>query len=167
MNAHIVVHSQSGHTAALARSIAESLKKNGHTADVTLLRPRGRLRPRMRDVSLQRLPNLAGYDTLLCGGPVWGFAASPVALAYLKTIESLAGIRVLNFVTKSLPFRFTGGTQAVASLDKEAARAGAHILDGYVHIWRGRTKNTLESIANEICMRLTRSSDQSNRFDNL
>ena len=167
MKALVVIHSQSGNTAAFARGLAHNLRLRGHNSDVALLRPQGRLRPRMGTVSLARTPSIEGYDTLLCGGPVWGFTASPVILTFLRLQESLHGIRVFNFVTKGLPFAFTGGSQALAAMNREAHRAGATLIAGHIQFRAHNTGQTLNETVDALGLRLIQMPDAGNRFDDL
>jgi multimeric flavodoxin WrbA len=132
MSIGIVIHSQSGHTARLARAVAEKLREAGHEVSIELLRPGGNVRPRERNVQLRKLPDITDYDTVLFGAPVWAFEASPVILAYLDTLSSLRGKKVLNFVTKALPFGFTGGRRAVAQMNGAVESRGAEVAEGEV-----------------------------------
>lgn len=133
MNVGIVVHSQSGHTARLARSVAEKLRAAGHEVSVELLRAQGRVRPRARNVELRKLPDIEEYDAVLFGAPVWAFEASPVILACLAGLSSLRGKKVLNFVTKALPVvLFTGGRRAIEQMNGAAESRGAEVVEGEI-----------------------------------
>jgi hypothetical protein len=131
MTIGIVVHSQSGHTANLARAVAVGLRERGHDVDVKLLRPRACLWPFSRSVSFLRLPDIdpEKLDVLLVGGPVWGFAAAPPILAYIDTLPNMRGRKVMGFVTHGLPLRMSGA-RGLAHIDRALVLCGGIVLDG-------------------------------------
>ena len=55
MHVGIVIHSQSGHTANLARAIAARLRENGHEVDIELLRPKGSVNRFTRTVTFLKI----------------------------------------------------------------------------------------------------------------
>ncbi len=132
MNANIIVHSQSGHTARVAKDIRDVLRDRGNSADLMLLRPTGKIHPGSRDVSLRSMPETAPYDVLLFGGPVWGFRASPVVRKCLSELSSLKGKKTVCFVTMGFPFRALGGTRALRQMNNLLDLSGADILPGVV-----------------------------------
>jgi NAD(P)H dehydrogenase (quinone) len=159
MNVGIIVHSQSGHTAHFAKAIADQLRENGHEVDLKLLRPTGAARPLAKNISLRSVPDPAEYDTLLLGGPVWGFSASPVCLAYLEKIDSLKKKITLPFVTMGFPFKPLGGVKAIRKLESRLAILGADVREGEILKWTFKPSDEkIVSAAKRICGRLKRDS---------
>jgi flavodoxin len=134
MKAAIVVYTKTGNSATVARTLAAALRDKGHTADVLLIKTRGELNPGMRKVDFESIPSVEGYDTVVVGGPVWAFRASPALLHGTIALDSLEGKRAMVFVTHGLPTLFTGPLQALGKLSGILRRKKATVLDG-VHIW--------------------------------
>jgi NAD(P)H dehydrogenase (quinone) len=132
MNIGIVVHSQSGHTAQIAKYLGSAFTGKGHDVDTSLLRPRGKVTPRSSSFELKSIPDVADRDCILLGGPVWGFSASPVIMKYINHLGRLTGKKVLCFVTKGLPFLRTGGTQALSKMNEMISLSDATVLDGEI-----------------------------------
>lgn len=134
MNVCIIVHSQSGYTAKVAQLLGAAFKKRGDDTDTILLRTSGKVAPGSASFEIRNPPDIDRYDVVVLGGPVWAFAASPVIMKYLRKTGRLTGKKVLCFVTKGLPFLWTGGTQALNSMQKELELSGAAVLPGEI-IW--------------------------------
>jgi len=132
MNIAIVIHTSSGHTLKFAQAIRDKLVSLGHEADLTGLRTVGAvtagLLPLTRvNFTIKNPPELEGFDTVLVGGPVWGFKASPVIMRYLaEDVQNLKGKRALSFVTMSM----AGGGKALRMMNGELEAAGAEVLEG-------------------------------------
>jgi NAD(P)H dehydrogenase (quinone) len=129
MKAGIIIHSQTGRTALVASKIAAAFEKRGVSTDTHVLRAEGNVRPRSTAFEIKSPPSVDNYDLLVFGAPVWAFDVSPVMKKYLGMAGSgtLSGKKVAGFVTKGLPFGWTGGTQALASMKKALAAAGADV----------------------------------------
>ena len=132
MKIGIVIHSQSGHTAQVAKYLVDAFKGKGHEVDISLLRTSGKVAPRSSSFELKSIPEVADCDCILLGGPVWGFSASPVICKFINTLGRLTGKKVLCFVTKGLPFLWTGGTQALARMNEELALSDATVFEGEI-----------------------------------
>jgi flavodoxin len=155
MHAGIIVHSQSGHTVLLARAIADRLRQAGHETDIHMLRPQGTVKPHDQQVSIRNSPDVSQYDCILTGGPVWGFAASPVIMAFLKNQESLKGKTAAPFVTMGLPLRFMGANQALARMSGKLESLGATVLPGEALHWFLRAhKDRIEQTAAALVTRI-------------
>ena len=132
MNIGIVIHTSSGHTLKFAQAIRDKLVSSGHEVDLTGLRTVGTvtagLLPLARvNFTIKNPPELDEFDTVLVGGPVWGFKASPVIMRYLiEDVRKLKGKRALSFATMMLG----GGARAVNMMNGELEAAGADVLEG-------------------------------------
>jgi len=132
MNIGIVIHTSGGHTLKFAQAIRDKLVSLGHEVDLTGLRTIGTvtagLLPLARvNFTIKNPPELEGFDTVLVGGPVWGFKASPVIMRYLiEDVRKLKGKRALSFVTM-VGF---GGARALRMMNEELEAAGADVLEG-------------------------------------
>lgn len=135
MKVVIAVHSQSGHTALLAKQTAGVLNAAGHDTDLQLLRPKEFAKPRMKNVELKDVPDIASYDVVIVGGPVWAFTASPVTLSFLSSIPNLKGKKALALVTYSLPFKAVNATRAISAIESRLDSLGAEVLPGESLHW--------------------------------
>ena len=135
MNIGIIVHSQSGHTAAAAKAIAERFRANGHEVDIKLLMTTGMAKPGSRKFSICNAPEeeeINQFEAILFGGPVWGFKASPVIREYLQWLKKLEGKKVLSFVTMASPWKSLGGNQALHTMNEELRASGGTVLPGEI-----------------------------------
>ena len=130
MKAAIVVHSQSGNTAAFAADISECLKARGVDTEIHLLRTVGIVKPAKKDIQFKREIDLTPYDTVFLGCPVWAFSASNVMNAFLKLIPSLKGKKAAAFITHGLPFTFMGANQALKSINETLDLMMAEVIPG-------------------------------------
>lgn len=129
MKIGIIVYSQSGHTASFARAIADQILEAGLDCDVELLRPHGIPKPWTRNIQFRRIPEVAEYDVILFGAPVWAFSVSPVLCAVFTHIASIKGKKVLPFVTHGLPLSI-GPKRALKQLSNELDFLQADVLEG-------------------------------------
>jgi NAD(P)H dehydrogenase (quinone) len=148
MNIGIIVHSQSGHTAALAKAIAEHFRASGHEVDIKALMTSGLTKPGSRNFSISNTPEqeeIDAFDAILFGGPVWGFKASPVIREYLAWLKKLKGKKVLSFVTMGFPWKTLGGHQAIRAMNEELEASGGTVLPGEIlHYFFGFNKQRLQ-----------------------
>ncbi len=118
MKTGIIVFSQSNATHHIGMKFKEVLSKAGHSADIEKIIPEGKVQTGAKKIKLKSSPGIAKYDTLIIGSPVWAFSLSAVMTEYLNQISSLKGKKIICFVTKSLPFNWTGGNQAISQMKK-------------------------------------------------
>lgn len=132
----IIVHSKTGTTRKFAELIADRLKEDGHSIKLVQIETdvpikSGTVR-RCKKFVITNLPDVTEYDTLLLGGPVWGFSASPVIIACINALGDLNGKKVLPFITGGFPFKFMGGKQAISLMSRNAADKKATVLPGAI-----------------------------------
>jgi flavodoxin len=128
----IVVHTKTGRTAELARKIAEIFRNAGHEIDIAMLRTVGKVTPGTTNFEIKNPPEINNHDAIIFAGPVWGFKASPVIMKYIGSLKDLKNKKIVNVVTKSLPFNWTGGNQALAMMKNEVESANGHVIRGEI-----------------------------------
>ena len=156
MKVGIVIHTSSGHTLAFARAIESKLISKGHKVEIIGLRTIGAVTPSGRSkFQLKSPPELDEFDTVLVGGPVWAFKASPVIMKFLAQTKSLKGKKGLSFVTMGLPFKFTGGERAIHMMNEELEASGADVLDGetLLYLFKANQKRMDEAVE-RICSKI-------------
>jgi flavodoxin len=146
MKIGIIVYSQTGNTFAVAEKLKEKLAAAGNAVNVERLTTvGGETDP--NKAKIEKLPDLSGYDALVFAAPVQGFSLSRVMANYVKQLPKLDNKKVAVFVTKGLPFDFTGGSKAIAQLSSEAgAHGGRVVAAGIVH-WGKRETEIPELVA--------------------
>ena len=159
MNIGIIIHSQSGHTAALAKAIAGKFRQNNHEVTIKSLQTSGLTKPGSRHFSISNTPDeeeMEGFDIILFGGPVWAFKASPVIMEYLRWLKKLNGKKALSFVTMGFPYKSLGGTRALRSMNEEIKASGGTILPGEIlHYFFGFNKLKLQEAVESIYKNVT------------
>lgn len=152
MNIGIIVFSQTGHTHSVALRLQERLSAAGHLASIEQVEISGELGSGVSNFQLKTTPEVDTYDALVFGGPVLGFALSPAMKAYLAQIASLEGKKVACFVTKSLPFYWTGGNQAVNTMRKLCESKGGEVCGSGIVIWSGaRRERMITDVVERLC----------------
>ncbi len=129
MNAGIIVYSQSGNTGEFARVIADQLRAAAVECTVELIRPYGVPTLWTRSFQFRRIPDVAEYDFILFGAPVWLFGVCPVLPAIFTHIDSLKGKKTLPFVTHAFPFK-AGINRALRQISNELDFSQADVLEG-------------------------------------
>lgn len=136
MQIGVIVHSKTGTTLKFAGLIASKLAEGNHSVDLVELKTAepvvaGSAKQR-NNIRIVNMPDCAKYEALLVGGPVWGFAASPVIIGCIEKLQDIAGKKILPFVTMGFPLPGMGGKQAVKLMSITAAKAGAILLPGLI-----------------------------------
>lgn len=135
MNIGIIVYSRSGNTESVARKLQERLSAAGRTVSVERITVTGDISPGSKNFQFETLPAVDRYKTVVFGAPVHAFALAPVMAAYLKQLSSLSGKKVACFVTKQLPFNWTGGNRAIAQMEKICESKGSEVCGSGIVIW--------------------------------
>ncbi len=161
MNIGIIVHSQSGHTAAFAKAIAAKLGGRGHDVDTILLMTTGLSRPGSRRFTISNAPGdteMAQFDAVLVGGPVWGFKASPVIMKYLSSIGAgtLKGKKTLGFVTMGT-WKALGASRALYAMTRRLEASEADVVPGEAlrYLFGHCNKKQLDAAVERIAARVS------------
>jgi multimeric flavodoxin WrbA len=151
MKIGIFIHSQSGHTSAMGMAIVNKLRKKGLDVDIDLLRATKRARPFMKHVELKKTPEIADYDVVVLGGPVWFMQPSPLLLSFIDEITHLKNKKALCFVTTALPVRFSNGKTVLNKLNAKLDALGAMVLRSESFCWGlWLDKKRLDRVAQKI-----------------
>lgn len=140
MKIGIIVHSQTGHTLSVAQKLQETLTATGHSANIEKLSPVDPKQTDPKKVQIEKLPDLSPYDALVLAAPVQAFSVSPVMKVYLPQLPSLNNMKVACFVTKGLPFKWTGGNHAISQIRSAVESKGGKVVDTGIIAWSGAGK---------------------------
>jgi len=157
MHIGIIVYSQTGHTYSVAQRLEQALSAAGHTVTLERLQQVGESKPgdeadadiadadiriqSVEDVQFETLPDIEPYDALVFGAWVEGFSLTPVMASYFKQVASLQGKQVACFVTKQLPFHWTGGNRAIRQMKAFCTSKGANVLGSGIVIWGSKQRD--------------------------
>ena len=140
MNIGIIVHSQTGHTYSVAEKLKKKLLTAGHFANIEKVISIGAVKPGDKNVRLEKLPDIGGYDALIFGAPVMGFSLSPVMSVYLPQLQSLDGKKVAGFVTMFFPFPWMGGKNAINQMGQLCNTKGTKLRETGIVNWSSRKR---------------------------
>lgn len=136
MNIGMVVYSQTGNTQSVAMQLKEKLAAAGHTVSMELLKPVGEVKPEMKDIRFEALPNLGQYDALVFASPVQAFALHPAMVSYLTQMGPLQNKQVALLVTQAFRYAWVGGNHAVGQMSKACKAKGAQVCGSGVVNWQ-------------------------------
>jgi NAD(P)H dehydrogenase (quinone) len=152
MKIGIIIHTQTGNTYIVAQKLQERLSAAGHLVNIEKVTQKSSKPTDMKNVQLVEKPEADKYDVLIFGAPVWGFSLSAVMAAYLTQMPSLKNKKAVCFVTKFLPFSWTGGYRAINQMrkivkSKNASVCGTEIITQKSIKNNNRLKDVIESLS--------------------
>ena len=139
MNIGIIVHSPTGNTFSVAKRLEKALEKAGHTVKLERLKTVEEYK-QGKPINFEDLPELSGFDAMIFGAWVEGFSLSGPMKAYMKRMGSLKGKKVACFVTKALPFHWTGGNRAISTMKKGLEKKDGRVCGTGIVIWREKRR---------------------------
>lgn len=149
MNIGIIVHSQTGNTHSVGRKLQEKLEQQGHSVTVELLdTANDEVGGSGGEPDLGGLFDIDRYDALVFGSPVQAFSLAPVMTVYLSQLPSLDNMDIACFVTKQLPFYWTGGNRAIAAMKRICEEKGGRVVGTEVVFWSRREKSIRDCVEN-------------------
>jgi flavodoxin len=146
MKIGIIVFSQTENSYSVALKLKDKLVESGHEVEVERVVPVGDVPPRAKVVEFQNEPEVSGYDAIVFGSPVHAFTLAPAMNAYLEQISSLEDKKIACFVTKGLPFNWTGGNKAIGIMKKICESKGGTVVGTDIVIWRGDVDKKIEDL---------------------
>jgi len=146
MKIGIIVYSQTENTYSVALKLQDKFQSDGYDVEIQRVIPVGEVPPRAKDVEFQNAPEVAEYDAIIFGAPVHAFNLAPAMTAYLEQIPSLQDKKIACFVTKGLPFNWTGGNKAISKMKEICQSKGGTVLGTDIIIWRGNTDEKIEEL---------------------
>ncbi|MGB2782328.1 MAG: flavodoxin family protein [Atribacterota bacterium] len=141
MNIGIIIYSQTGNTKSVALKLKEKLSAAGHSVDTEQIEISGELGPRATNFQLKTKPDVDKYDALVFGAPVQAFSLTPAMKSCLTQMTSLKGKKVACFVTKGLPFYWTGGNQAINKMEKICKSKDGEVCGSEMVIWSSKRRD--------------------------
>lgn len=140
MKIGIIVHSKTGNTLSVAQRLEEKLLTGGHTVKLEQIIATDEQPTDKNKVEFRSKPDLAAYDVLFIGAPVWAFSLSTIMTAYLMQGESLEGKKVGCFVTQQFPYAWLGGNRSVNQMKKLCVSKGAEVVATEIINWSSKKR---------------------------
>ena len=155
MKIGVIAYSKTGNTYDVAQKLKEILDSAGHSVNIERVTINGEATPGSKNFQLTTIPAVDHYDALVFGAPVNAFSLAPAMIAYLNQLSSLQGKKIACFVTKQLPFYWTGGNRAIAQMKKICELKGAAVLGTEIVIWSKSQRDQninrcIESLSSQI-----------------
>ncbi len=143
MNIGIIVYSQTGNTYSVAQKLKEKLLAVGHSANIEQIETIGEVKEGEKNIQFKTLPEIGIYDALVFASMVQAFSLSLVMKSYLTQIGSLKGKKVACFVTKGLPFHWTGGNHAISQMKSICESKDATIVGTGIIVWKNKQREKM------------------------
>lgn len=134
MNIGIIIYSQTGNTSTAAQQFKEKLEKAGHSVEIKQITIVGK--PSSKEIRLNSSPEVDDYEALVFASPVQAFSLAQVMKVYLSQLESLKDKKIVCFVTKQLPFNWTGGNQAISQMKNLCETKGGKVSGSAIVNWQ-------------------------------
>ncbi len=142
MKIAVVIYSYTGNSFSIGQKIVRFLESQNHEAQLIRVNVTDD-QPSKTDVQLGDIESVAPFDKVIFGSPVRAFSLAPAMVKYLKQVESLSGKTVSCFVTKQLPFSWTGGTSALKKMISLCAEKGAVIDKTAIINWSNNDRDRM------------------------
>ena len=141
MRVGIIVHSQSGHTLAVAQKLEEKLAEEGHDVSLNRVEAAEPTTSSACGVAPRTKPAAARYEKIVFGSPVRGGELPPPMARYLDQVSSLGGKPVAFLLTHFLR-RAWGTEQTIAQMTELCESKGATVVGSadvrWPNLQRGR-----------------------------
>ena len=135
MKIGIIVYSQTGHTLGVSEKLKTALDKAGHQAAVDKVEISGEPHRGASAFTVSKAPDASLYDAVIFASPVQAFSLAVPMKKYMQELPDLTGKKTLCFVTKQLPFKWTGGRHALSEMSSFCTAAGAKPVGTDLVIW--------------------------------
>jgi flavodoxin len=147
MEIGIIVYSQTNNTYSVAQKLQEKLIESGNNVEIEKVIPKGDVHPGSKNIEFEQSPDVNNYDALIFGSPVHAFSLAPAMRAYMEHIQSIQDKKIALFVTKYLPFEWTGGTRSIGQMKKICQSKGGIVMGTGVVVWnKERDKKITELV---------------------
>lgn len=142
MKIAVVIYSYTGNSFSIGQKIVRFLQSQNHEAQLIRVNVTDD-QPSKTDVQLGNIESVAPFDKVIFGSPVRAFSLAPAMVKYLKQVESLSGKTVSCFVTKQLPFSWTGGTSALKKMISLCVEKGSVIDKTAIINWSDKNRDRM------------------------
>ncbi len=146
MKIAIIIYSQTEHTYSVGLKLKEKLSDSGNDVDIIRVVPIGDVNPGSKKIKFESVVDTEKYNGLIFGSPVHAFSLAPAMKSYLEQISSLDSKNVACFVTKGVPFNWTGGTRAINIMKKIIGSKSGNVVDTSIIVWNKKRDKTIHGM---------------------
>ncbi len=131
MKIGIVVYSQTGNTASVAKKVEEGLQAKGHAVDYLKVELHQKVEGSgpVTDANFKSMPKIGGYDAYVFGSFVEAFSLNRAMTYYLGQLDSVDAPAVC-LTTQGLMAPWMGANRAQRQMQALLKGKGARILGG-------------------------------------
>jgi flavodoxin len=141
MKIGIIVFSKTGNTYSVAKKLSASLVKEGHDVNIEIIDAKRNDKTFPLVINLIKTPSIDKYDGVVFASFVEAFSLCLEMKAYLNQLESLENKKVAAYVTKGLPFSWTGGRSAIKKIQVICEAKNATISKTGIISWSSKKRN--------------------------
>lgn len=142
MKIGIIIHSHTNNTMSVGQRLADAMLAHGDFVKLERVIAVNEDPNAKEKLQLAAAPDVAAYDYIILGAPVWGFSLSPVMTAYLADLSDLKGKRVACFVTEHFPKPWLGGSRAIKQMIQYISRRGGIVTQTAIINWTSKSRET-------------------------
>jgi len=146
MKIGIIVDSKSGFTHSIAKKLEGKFSALRHDVQIERINPIDEKQIDIKKIQLKSFPDLNKYEAIIFGAWVRGGSLSPAMAAYMSQMPSLQGKKIACFITKGLPFAWTGGNQTINQMRKLCESKGGKVIDTGMVIKMGPRKKQIANL---------------------
>ncbi|MBE0479129.1 NAD(P)H-dependent oxidoreductase [Candidatus Aerophobetes bacterium] len=157
MRIGIIVHSQTENTYHVGEKLREKLLESTPDVAVERVNMVGGNRPQGKDIQIEHPPEVDGYDVVIFGSPVHAFSLCPAMKTYLEELPSLEHKKIACYVTKRLPFAWTGGKRAIGEMKKICQAKGGIVFETGIVVWNKKRSEQIADLSEKVSTSLARS----------
>src|SRR6056297_3202460 len=152
MKIGLVVYSKTGNTYSVMERLQKELTADGHQVNIERLEPvnKDEVNPGADEIEYKRQLDLTQYKGYVFASPVQAFSLCVGMKSYLEKMESLENKKTFCFVTKGLPFNWTGGTRAVKQFKKLLEAKNANLVESGIIKWSSNKEKDIKKLVNNV-----------------
>ena len=152
MKIGLVVYSHTGNTFSVVEKLQKELAAKGHDVNIERLEPvdKDDVNPSAHDIEYKSLPDLKQYEGYVFASPVQAFSLCAGMKSFLEKMESLENKKTFCFVTKGLPFNWTGGTRAIKQFKNLLETKNADIVESGIIKWSSNKEKDIEKLIDNV-----------------
>lgn len=149
MNIGLVVYSKTGHTYEVATKLNEMFVELGHNTTIERLVPKDYNEYNINKIELNETSDLSSYDLIVFASPVNAFRLAVCMKKYMMSVPPIK-VPTICFVTKALPFKWTGGNSAIKTMKSHINSSGGNVLKSDIIVWNKNRNNKIDQFVQDI-----------------
>jgi NAD(P)H dehydrogenase (quinone) len=137
------------HTYEVVSKLNEMFGELGHNSTIERLILKDENEYNIDKIELNGISDLSSYDLIIFAAPVNGFRLAVCMKKYMMSAPPIK-VPVVCFVTKALPFKWTGGNSAINTMKSHINSSGGYVLKSDVIVWNKKHNARIEQFIQDI-----------------